>query len=218
LANRFIEIKRTLIERRNMNTTNPQQSTLANCALAIFEFAEKFDAAIDSASQRVQLDKLSAKIAELNAEAVIKRTQIAVQRKAELLDKQKALAIAEGFNCLDDMQNFIDYMPIPEVTKAAPESTAESDTQPKVHPNPKRKVYKFLLIDGHANFTRGHNGSFKGQKPAWAKSYVNGKVIDPTKFRLADADEIAAMEALVQAELDNYKPRKSKGAAALPKP
>jgi hypothetical protein len=195
--------------------------TLGHYVAEAVKFIDEFDKVPDAVTKLSVLVDLEEHLEDWRNLIENERAPLERQRHQDVLVELNQFAEERDYESVEKMLADLGVVlssPVQDKVTAEPELAAESDTQAKVHPNPKRKVLKYLLIGDHDNYKRGHNGSFTGQKPAWAKPYMNGKVIDDTKFRLATADEIAAMEALVQAELDNYKPRKSKGAAALPKP
>jgi hypothetical protein len=194
--------------------------TLGHYVAEAVKFVDEFDKVPDAVTKLSVLVDLEEHLEDWKNLIEKQRAPLERQRNHAVLVELDEFAVEHDFESIAKMLadlGLIVSSPVRDQVTAEPEFAAEFDTQPKVHPNPKRKVYKFLLNGNHDNYTRGHNGSFTGQKPAWAKQYVNGKVIDHTKFHEADAGEIVAMEALVQAELDSYKPRKAKGAAALPK-
>lgn len=151
------------------------------------------------------------------------RGTLKLQRNQEVLAELEKFSVGYGYVSAKEMCvaiGLIASSPVQDKVTSAPESPTDSASVEKVHPNPKCKVFKFLLIGNHNNYKYGHNGNFTGQKPHWCPIDPSGKGHDQTKFYEANKDEIAEMNALVAAELAAYKPRakETKDAGAPPKP
>lgn len=209
------------------STTTPLASgtiTLGHYAQEAVKLVAEFDEDPDVITKLAILVDLSEQLDDWqklidNVSAPLERQR---QRQQAGIVGLKQYAEGAGFNSLEEMLADLGFgvsSPVQDKATTVPESATDSANAEKVHPNAKRKVFKELLIGNHDNYKRGHNGSFKGQKPHWCPIDPSGKGHDQTKFRLATEDEIAEMKALVAAELAAYKPRakKTKDAGAPPK-